>query len=110
MQIWKKCDKKWRHNDLITENNRKIGTSEKPTKLYIIRKVLTRTIQKCRFCQIWTFSSKGMGINPIRSWLYFTVLKVQGVFRDPLKISGPIQGSPIKLCTVIVLRKVYQNT
>ena len=38
-------------------------------------------------------------------------LKVQEVvFRDPHKISGSIQGSPVKLCTLIALLKVYQNT
>ena len=33
-----------------------------------------------------------------------------GVFRDPLMISGTIKASPMKLCTVIVLLKAYQNT
>ena len=37
-------------------------TSEKPVKLYIIRKVLTRAIQKCKFYQIWAILSKIMGI------------------------------------------------
>ena len=38
MQIWRPCDKKWRHNDVITKNNEKMRTSEKPVKLYIIQK------------------------------------------------------------------------
>ena len=44
---------------------------------------------------------------------FFYRLKVQGVggiFRDPLMISGTIKASPMKLCTVIVLLKAYQNT
>ena len=36
-------------NDVITKNNEKMRTSEKPVKLYSIRKVLTRAIQKCKF-------------------------------------------------------------
>ena len=32
------------------------------------------------------------------------------VFWDPPKISGNIEGSPVKLCTLIALLKVYQNT
>ena len=31
------------------------------------------------------------------------------VFRDNLKISRTIQGSPMRFCTVIVLLKVYHN-
>ena len=34
----------------------------------------------------------------------------EGVFRDPLKISETFQGSSMKLCKVIVILKVYQNT
>ena len=49
-------------------------------------------------------------INPIQARL-FLLFKVQGgVFRDPLMISGTIKASPMKLCTVIVLLKAYQNT
>ena len=42
----------------------------------------------------------------------FYCLKVggRGVFRDPLKISGTFQGSSMKLCKVIAILKVYQNT
>ena len=38
-------------------------TYEKPIKLYTIRKVLTRAIQKCNFYQIWETFSKVMGIS-----------------------------------------------
>ena len=42
---------------------------------------------------------------------FFYSLKVQGVFREPpLMISGTIEASQMKLCTVIVLLKAYQNT
>ena len=34
---------------MITENNEKMRTSEKPNKLYIIRKHLSNAIQKCKF-------------------------------------------------------------
>ena len=37
-------------------------------------------------------------------------LKSPRGLRDPLMISGTIQGSPLKLCTVIVLLEAYQNT
>ena len=40
MQIWKLCDKKWRHDDVITRNKGKMQTSKKSVKLYIIWKVL----------------------------------------------------------------------
>ena len=58
MKIWKPCDKKWRHNDVITKNNGKMRTSEKPVKLYTIRKVFTKAIQKCKFYQIWVICQK----------------------------------------------------
>ena len=48
--------------------------------------------------------------NPIRSRLFYRLKVQEGVFRDPPKISGTIEVSPMKLCTVIVLLKVYQNT
>ena len=38
--------------DVITKNNGKVRRSEKSVKLYIIRKVLTRVIQKYKFYQI----------------------------------------------------------
>ena len=37
-------------------------------------------------------------------------LKVQGSSWTPLMISGTIEASPMKLCTVIVLLKAYHNT
>ena len=48
-------------------------------------------------------------LNSIRSRLFYCV-KVQGVFRDPPKTLGTIEGNPMKLCRVMVLLKVYQNT
>ena len=69
MQIWKLCDKKWRHNDIITNNNEKMRTSAKPNKLYIIRKVLMRAIQKCTFYWIWVTMSKVMGIY-VKFWYF----------------------------------------
>ena len=67
MQIWKPCDKKWRHNDIISKNNRKVRTSAKPNKLYIVRKVLMRAIQKSTFYWIWATMSKVMGIY-VKFW------------------------------------------
>ena len=37
MQIWKPCDKKWRHNDIITKNNRK---QWKNTDLYETKQII----------------------------------------------------------------------
>ena len=70
MQIWMPCDKKWRHNDVITKNNEKMWTSEKQVKLYIIRKVLTRSIDKCKFDKIWIILSKVMGIS-VKFWRFY---------------------------------------
>ena len=47
--------------------------------------------------------------NPIQARLFLPFKGPRGVFRDPLMISGTIKASPMKLCTVIVLRKAYQN-
>ena len=47
--------------------------------------------------------------NPIRSRLFYRFKGPGGVFRDPPKISGTIEGSSMKLCTLIPLLKVYQN-
>ena len=69
-QIWKPCDKKWRHNDIITKNNEKMRTSAKPNKLYIIRKVLMRAIQKCIFYWIWVTMSKVIGIY-VKFWHFY---------------------------------------
>ena len=42
---------------------------------------------------------------------FFYLLKIQGgSLGTPLMISGTIKASPMKLCTVIVLLKAYQNT
>ena len=61
MQIWKLCGKKWRQNDVITKNDKKMHT-EKPVKLYIIRNVLMRAIQKCKFNRIRVILSTVVGI------------------------------------------------
>ena len=61
MQNWKPYDKKWRHNDIITKNNGETRTSVKPNKLYIIRNVLMRVIQKCTFYWIWGHYVKSYG-------------------------------------------------
>ena len=64
-QIWKSCDKKWRHNDVITkkiEDNGEMRISTKPNKLFINRKVLMRAIQKCTSYWIWATISKVVGI------------------------------------------------
>ena len=71
MQIWKPCDKKLCHNDVISKNNRKVRTSEKPVKLYIIRKVLMIAIKKCKFDQIWVIESKVMDIW-VKFWPFTT--------------------------------------
>ena len=49
-------------NDVLTKDNGKMRMSEKPVKLYIIRKVLKRAIQKCTFYRIGVILSKVMGI------------------------------------------------
>ena len=41
---------------------------------------------------------------------FFYRLKFQGSLGTPLMISGTIKASSLKLCTVIVLLKAYQNT
>ena len=45
--------------------------------------------------------------NPIQARSFYR-LKVQ--WGTPLMISGTIKASPMKLCTVILLLKAYQNT
>ena len=72
IQIWKPCDKKWRHNDIITKNNGKMRTSSKPNKLYIIRKVLMRAIQKCTFYWIWVTMLKVMSIY-VKFWHFLRI-------------------------------------
>ena len=62
MHIWKVNNNKKRYNDVITKNKPKIWTSAKPIKLYIIRKVLTRGVQKCSFSWMRATMSKVMGI------------------------------------------------
>ena len=49
-------------NDVITKNNGKMRMSEEPVKLYIIRKVLRRAIQKFTFYRIGVILSKVIGI------------------------------------------------
>ena len=50
--------------------------------------------------------------NPIQARLFyrFKDARGEGVFRDPLMISVTIKASPMKLSTVIVILKAYQNT
>ena len=65
MQIWKSCDYKLRHNDLITktiENKGKMWTSAVPNKIYIVGMVLMRGYSKSNFYWIWATVSKIMGI------------------------------------------------
>ena len=55
----------WRHDDVITKNNGnngKMQTLAEPNKIYIVRKVLMRAIQKCNFYWISTTVSIVMGI------------------------------------------------
>ena len=54
--------------------------------------------------------NKNLRLNPIQARLFLSFKGPRGVFRDPLMISGTIKASPMKLCTVIVLLKPYQNT
>ena len=44
--------------------------SAKPNKLYIIRKVLMRAIQKCILYWIWATTSKVMGIY-VKLWHFY---------------------------------------
>ena len=49
--------------------------------------------------------------NPIQARLFLPFKGPRGgSLGTPLMISGTIQASPMKLCTVIVLLKAYQNT
>ena len=61
MQIWKSRDYKWRHYKKMKDNS-KMRTLSEPNKIYIVRKVLKRAIQKCNFYWIWATVSKVMGI------------------------------------------------
>ena len=49
-------------------------------------------------------------INPIQARLFLPFKGPRGSLGTPLMISGTIKASSLKLCTVIVLLKVYQNT
>ena len=51
-----------------------------------------------------------IGLTLFRPGFFYRLKVQEGVFRDPLMISGTIKASPMKLCTVIVLLKTYQNT
>ena len=62
------------------ENNGKMRTSAEPNKIYIIRKVLVRAIQKCNLshcvsyehlCQICHNHSPNMVMVKIRKFLFF---------------------------------------
>ena len=53
---------------------------------------------------------KNILFNPIQARLFLPFKGPRGSLGTPLMISGTIKASPIKLCTVIVLRKAYQNT
>ena len=48
--------------------------------------------------------------NPIQARLFLPFKGPGGSLGTPLIISGTTKASPIKLCTVIVLPKAYQNT
>ena len=83
MQVWKPCDTKWHHDDIISKNNRKMRISAKPNKLYIVRKVLMRGTQKCRFYWIWAFMSKVMGIF-VTFWHFYDARSPNmAMSRDP---------------------------
>ena len=67
----------------------------------------------CLSIQIHELNQKTIpGFNPIQARLLFYHLKVQGGSLETphLMISGTIKAIPMKLCTVIVLVKAYQNT
>ena len=50
-------------------------------------------------------------VNPIQARLFLPFKGPrEGSLGTPLMISGTIKASPMKLCTVIVLLKAYQNT
>ena len=49
MEILKLSGQKWRHNNVITKSNGKIGTSEKPVKLLIIKNLSFAKFEQ--FCQ-----------------------------------------------------------
>ena len=53
--------------------------------------------------------STKISLNPIQARLFLQFKGPRGVFKDPFMISGTIKASQMKLCTVIVLLKAYQN-
>ena len=57
-------------NDVITKKMAKFGFPRKPKKLYIIRKVFMKAIQKCTLYWIWIIVSKVMGIV-VQFWLSY---------------------------------------
>ena len=71
MVIWKYNNKKCRPLDVISKNNGKCRTSAKQSKLYIIRKILIRAIQRCTFYWIWATVSKVMSIDKSHAKIYF---------------------------------------
>ena len=65
MQIWKPCDYKWRHNDVITRNNEndgKMRTSAEPNKIYISFEKFWWELFKSNFYWIWAILSKVIGM------------------------------------------------
>ena len=49
MQIWKPCDKKWRHNDIITKNNGKIVDLRETKQIIYNSKGIDKTYPKLYF-------------------------------------------------------------
>ena len=60
----------WCHNYVITKDNGKIRTSDKPVNLCIIRKVLMRAFQKFKFYQTWAILSKVMSTE-VKFWPFY---------------------------------------
>ena len=70
---------------------------------------LIRKLNQPTSCLMLQFKGKNT-LNPIQARLFLPFKGPRGVFRDRLMISGTIKGNPMKLCTVIVLIEVHQNT
>ena len=51
-----------------------------------------------------------LAFNPIQARLFLPFKGPRGTLGKPLMISGTSKASPMRLCTVIVLLKAYQNT
>ena len=86
MVIWKPNNNKWRHNDVITKCIGKIGTSAKPNKIYIIRKVLKSYPKMCFLLNL-SYCVKSYG-HFVKWWLFLQFRSPKYNIRKSHKISS----------------------